>query len=121
MHSGSEVFLLPLHSGLTYPTGRLAGSDGHTSSRGPSTIFLHRVNVCATQVADYRSNALNQRVRKTTAAGSTTYVYGPGGELLHEQGPASTSHVWMAGQLLLRVTLFRAAPKSTSTLAKGLQ
>jgi RHS repeat-associated protein len=63
-------------------------------------IFLRRVNAGTTHVGDSRSNALNQRVRKTTSSGTTSYVYGPGGELLHEQGPTSTSYVWFAGQLL---------------------
>jgi RHS repeat-associated protein len=49
---------------------------------------------------DYRSNALNQRAYKSTSAGATHYVYGPGGELLHEQGPTPTSYVWLGGQLL---------------------
>jgi RHS repeat-associated protein len=50
---------------------------------------------------DYRSNGLNQRVYKSAAGAATRYVYGPGGELLHESGTGgSTSYVWLGGQLL---------------------
>ncbi len=57
--------------------------------------------VNGTLTGDYRSNALNQRAAKGTAGGVTHHVYGAGGELLHESGPAgSTSHVWLGGQLL---------------------
>jgi RHS repeat-associated protein len=50
---------------------------------------------------DYRSNGLNQRAYKSAAGAVTRYVYGPGGELLHESGTAgSTSYVWLGGQLL---------------------
>lgn len=51
-------------------------------------------------VGDYRSNALNQRVYKSSASGVTHYVYGPGGELLYEAGPSSTAYVWLNGGLL---------------------
>jgi RHS repeat-associated protein len=49
---------------------------------------------------DYRSNALNQRAYKSASGGATHYVYGPGGELLHEQGANPTSYVWLGGQML---------------------
>jgi RHS repeat-associated protein len=78
----------------------LADSLGSRSYAYDPFDRLARVTVGSTQVGDYRSNALNQRVRKTTSSGSTSYVYGPGGELLHEQGSTSTSYVWFAGQLL---------------------
>jgi RHS repeat-associated protein len=51
-------------------------------------------------VGEYRSNALGQRVYKSAAAGATHFVYGPGGELLHETGATPTSYVWLGGQLL---------------------
>jgi RHS repeat-associated protein len=51
-------------------------------------------------VGEYRSNALNQRAYKSTSSGATHYVYGAGGELLHEQGVNPTSYVWLGGQLL---------------------
>lgn len=49
---------------------------------------------------EYRSNALNQRTWKWSAAGGVRFVYGPGGELLAEDGPTSTNYVWLGGQLL---------------------
>jgi len=49
---------------------------------------------------EYTSNAMNQRVYKSTAAGATRFVYGPGGELMHEHGSSTTSYVWLGGQLL---------------------
>lgn len=48
----------------------------------------------------YTYNALNQRVRKATMQyGTTSFVYGPGGQLLAETGPTSTDYVWLNGQL----------------------
>jgi len=48
----------------------------------------------------YTYNAFNQRVRKVTLQyGTTSFVYGPGGELLAEVGPSSTDYVWLNGQL----------------------
>jgi RHS repeat-associated protein len=51
-------------------------------------------------VGDYGSNALNQRVWKTTAAGTTHFVYAPTGELLYETGPTPTAYVWVGTELL---------------------
>lgn len=53
-----------------------------------------------TLAGDYRSNALNQRVWKGWPGGAAAFVYGPGGELLHETGPQATSYVWLGGELL---------------------
>jgi len=51
--------------------------------------------------ADYRTNALNQRVLKVTRQASTWYGYGPNGELLVETGgQGTTSYVWLGGELL---------------------
>jgi len=51
-------------------------------------------------LATYTYNAFNQRVRKMTQQyGTTSFVYGPGGELLAESGPSSTDYVWLNGQL----------------------
>jgi len=47
----------------------------------------------------YTYNAFNQRVRKVTQYGTTSFVYGPGGKLLAESGPSSTDYVWLNGQL----------------------
>lgn len=48
----------------------------------------------------YVQNAFNQRVIKATPSTYTRYVYGPGGELLAEIGPSTTSYVWLGGELL---------------------
>lgn len=48
----------------------------------------------------YSSNALNQRVYKTSQSSARFFVYGPSGELLYEHGATPTSYVWMNGELL---------------------
>ena len=48
----------------------------------------------------YLSNGLNQRVYKVAPAGSTRFVYGPGGQLLYEDGSTATTYVWLGGELL---------------------
>ncbi len=53
-----------------------------------------------TVVGSYLSNALNERVYKSSSAGQAHYVYGPSGELLYEDGPTPTAYVWVGGQLL---------------------
>ena len=53
-----------------------------------------------TLAGDYRSNGLNQRAWKGWPGGSAAFLYGPTGELLHEQGPLPTSYVWLGGELL---------------------
>jgi RHS repeat-associated protein len=53
-----------------------------------------------TVVGSYLSNALNQRVYKSSNAGQTHYVYGPSGELLYEDGPTPTAYVWVGKDLL---------------------
>jgi RHS repeat-associated protein len=51
--------------------------------------------------SSYASNALNQRVSKTSAGVSTHFIYGPGGELLYEsRNGAITTYVWLGGELL---------------------
>jgi RHS repeat-associated protein len=61
---------------------------------------LGTVRASGSIIVDNRSNALNQRARKYHAAGSTDFIYGPGGELLQEQGSYATNYVWVGGQLL---------------------
>lgn len=54
------------------------------------------------QIADYRVNALDQRVWKIANGVQTYYVYSPSGELLSEtvlEG-ATTNYVWLNGELL---------------------
>jgi RHS repeat-associated protein len=61
---------------------------------------LRSVASSGTVVGSYLSNALNQRVYKSSSAGQTRYVYGQGGELLYEDGPTPTAYVWVEGYLL---------------------
>ncbi len=62
---------------------------------------LAQITINSNWKATYTANALNQRAIKLTAQGSTQYLYGPGGELLQEAGPAGlTQYVWLDGQLL---------------------
>jgi RHS repeat-associated protein len=77
-----------------------------TDSQGAKNFYYDTFNRLVgvysngVNVGEYRSNALNQRVYKSAASGATQYVYGPGGELLHEQSANPTSYVWLGGQLL---------------------
>jgi YD repeat-containing protein len=48
----------------------------------------------------YKYNAFNLRSEKTTAAGTSRYVYSPEGQLLAETGPSATEYVWLGGDLL---------------------
>jgi len=63
---------------------------------------LSSVTVNGATVATYGSNALDQRAIKTTAAGTTTYVYDTAGHLLEESGPPSglTDYVWFGDTFL---------------------
>jgi RHS repeat-associated protein len=45
-------------------------------------------------VGHYRSNAANQRVWKHAGGIYSHYIYGPGGEILLENGPNPTAFVW---------------------------
>lgn len=46
---------------------------------------LARVRLAGTTVAEFRYNALGQRTHKISAQGTTTFLYGPDGQLLGEQ------------------------------------
>ena len=75
--------------------------DGSRSYAYDAFSRLRQATVNGAWAADYTSNAMNQRALKTTAQGSTRFVYGPGGELLQESGwQGTTSYVWLGGQLL---------------------
>ena len=83
--------------------GNLASDSGSLGSRSFGYDGFNRLAsfyLGGTLTGDYRSNALNQRVWKGTPGGSSRYVYGPGGELLAEDGPTPTSYVWLGGELL---------------------
>jgi RHS repeat-associated protein len=48
----------------------------------------------------YLHNANNQRAMKSALGSTTRFIYGPGGELLFEDGAVKTNYVWLGGQLL---------------------
>ncbi|MBD8658426.1 hypothetical protein IFT68_22685 [Oxalobacteraceae sp. CFBP 13730] len=93
-----------MSSTLGYDTvGNLVGESRHDGTR----IYtyndfksMHGVYVNGTQVGDYRYNALNQRTVKISEGQATYFIYGPGGELIAEVGPKSTSYVYNDGQIL---------------------
>lgn len=83
--------------------GNVTSEDRWDGSRSYGYDAFNRLNslgVNGTTAAQYLSNAFNQRVQKTLSQGTTRYVYGPGGELLAELGPQSTSYIWLQGELL---------------------
>ncbi len=72
---------------------------------------LSRIDAPGGVLAAYGSNALNQRAWKSSGGGLTSFVYGPEGQLLHEQGANPTSYVWVAGSLfgIIRAGQFYAS------------
>jgi RHS repeat-associated protein len=83
--------------------GNVASESRFDGSRGYGYDPFNRLATAAINgavVGGYLNNALNQRASKSTAAGVTRFVYGPGGEVLAELGPTATSYVWLGGELL---------------------
>ncbi len=68
---------------------------GYDAFNRKSSVYANGV-----LVGDYRSNSSNQRIWKASAGGVTRFVYGPGGEILAEDGPLPTNYVWLDGHLL---------------------
>ena len=63
---------------------------------------MSSVTINGSVAGQYLSNALNQRVMKTTSAGQTRYIYGTAGQLLEEWAPNGvvTAYVWVGNELL---------------------
>ena len=83
--------------------GNLASDSGSLGNRTFGYDAFNRLGAFylgGVLSGDYRSNALNQRAWKGWPGGSARFVYGPGGELLAEDGPAQTNYVWLGGELL---------------------
>lgn len=84
--------------------GNLTSESRWDGTRGYGYDAFNRlaiVNINGGQVGSYLSNALNQRVLKSTSQGTTRYLFGPDGLLLSENGPQSTTnYVWIGNQLL---------------------
>jgi len=81
----------------------IQSSSGATTQTFGYDAFgrLTQAGVNGSVVGSYGYNALNQRLWKQTAAGTTLYVHAPDGTLLYERGPAgSTAYVWLGGELL---------------------
>lgn len=75
--------------------------DGNRSYTYDAFNRLSSVTINGAIAGQYVSNALNQRVMKTTVQGVTRYVYGPAGQLLHESAPqGATNYIWIGAELL---------------------
>lgn len=86
-----------------HPVGNVGSEERDDGGRSYSYDAFNRMNVAyinGEAVGDYRNNAFNQRVYKIARGAGVAAIYGPGGELLAEIGPTSTSYVWLYGQLL---------------------
>lgn len=75
-------------------------SDGSRSYDYDSFNRLAKVWVNGGLGGDYRYNALSQRAYRGSQGQATGYIYGPGGQLMAEIGPQTTSYVWIGGELL---------------------
>ncbi|MGQ0622455.1 MAG: polymorphic toxin type 10 domain-containing protein [Panacagrimonas sp.] len=80
---------------------------GNLEQAGADTFAYDRFNRLASvtrgsSITYYKSNALNQRVRKTGAGGNFNYLYDPSNTLLGEtaagQIPLTTLYVWLYGE-----------------------
>ena len=90
----------PVSRSYTYDVaGNLEREVGHGLDRTFVYDAFNRTTLVQ-WVGHYVSNALNQRVYKSTSNIVRLYVYGPGGELLYETGPAPREYVWLDGELL---------------------
>jgi RHS repeat-associated protein len=75
-------------------------SDGIRSFTRDEFDRLAAVSKSGTNVGQYRYDALDRRVYKTTAQGATYYLYSPTGQLLYEQSAQrSVDYIWLAGRL----------------------
>jgi RHS repeat-associated protein len=87
---------------VTYMTGGgdfyLFGSKGYSrDDEGRLAAFY----VNGTAVGQYRYNALDQRIYKSTSAANTYYVYDPEGRMVSEStSGAETDYIWIGHQLL---------------------
>jgi RHS repeat-associated protein len=92
----------------TYGYDNTVGNLQTETGPGVSRVFhydafnrLDSLTSNASGTSTYLSNALNQRVSKTTGGVTTRFVYGPGGEMLYElRGTTPTSYLWFGSELL---------------------
>ncbi|MDH1265677.1 RHS repeat-associated core domain-containing protein [Pseudomonas sp. GD03944] len=79
---------------------------------------LASVKINGNSVADFRYNALGQRTHKISAQGITTFLYGPGGQLLGEQR-FTTQGVKLSGQFYIWLDNLPVAGISVTYNAQG--
>jgi len=76
-------------------------SDGVRTYTRDEFDRLAAVTRAGQTVGQYRYDALDRRVYKSTSQGATYFVYAPSGQLLYEQSAQRTvNYVWMAGRLV---------------------
>lgn len=83
--------------------GNVTSESRHDGTRSYGYDAMNRmtsVTVNGAGVGAYYYNALNQRVYKNTQTGGFLSIYGPGGQLLMEEGMINNSYVWLGGELL---------------------
>lgn len=76
-------------------------SDGVRTYSRDEFDRLATVYIAAQNVGQYRYDAMDRRVFKSTAQGATYFVYAPSGQLIYEQSPQRTvNYVWLATRLV---------------------
>ena len=76
-------------------------SDGVRSYTRDEFDRLALVTNSGQTVGQYRYDAMDRRVYKSTSQGATNFVYSPTGQLLYEQSSQRTvNYVWLAGRLV---------------------
>ena len=97
--------------------GNLVSESHDDGSRAYTYETFGRMSglyINGTLIADYRSNAFNQRAYKITGGVPIAIVYGPNGEPLFESTVQTTSYVWLQGQLLGMVPGGSSMPATTT-------
>ena len=76
-------------------------SDGSRTFTRDEFDRLAQVTIAGQIVGQYRYDALDRRVYKSTSQGATYFIYAPSGQLLYEQSSQRTvNYVWLAGRLV---------------------
>ena len=76
-------------------------SDGVRTYTRDEFDRLAAVTKAGQTVGQYRYDALDRRVYKSTGQGATYFIYAPSGQLLYEQSAQRTvDYVWFAGRLV---------------------
>jgi RHS repeat-associated protein len=76
-------------------------SDGVRTYTRDEFDRLAVVTKAGQTVGQYRYDALDRRVYKSTSQGATYFTYAPSGQLLYEQSAQRTvNYVWLAGRLV---------------------